>query len=73
MKTMTCSQMGGTCDAKVQGATEDEMMKNGMMHLEEAHPEMAATIKATPMDDPMMKEWGEKFHTDFEATPEDGE
>lgn len=65
--------MGGMCDAKVQGATEDEMMGNGMIHLEKAHPEMAATIKATSMDDPMMKEWGEKFHADYEATLEDAE
>lgn len=70
---MTCSQMGGMCGQNVHGATEQEMIKNGMVHLEEAHPEMAATIKATSMDDPMMKEWSEKFHRDFEATPEDAE
>ena len=47
------------------------MMMNGMKHLEEAHPEMAADIKAMPQDDPAMVEWGKKFHADFEALPED--
>lgn len=70
MKTMTCRQMGGMCDTQVHGATEDEMMGNGMRHLEEAHPEMAANIKAMPMDDPKMVEWSQNFHADFAALPE---
>ena len=70
MKTMTCAQMGGMCDTAVHADTENEMMMNGMKHLEEAHPEMATTIKTTPQDDPMMVEWGKKFHADFEATPD---
>lgn len=73
MKTMTCRQMGGMCDEPIKGADENEMIQNGMEHLKVAHPEMAQTIKDTPADDPMMKEWGEKFHADFEATPEDAE
>ncbi len=70
MKMMTCAQMGGQCDAEITGATENEMIANGMKHLEEAHPEMAATVKAASPEDPMMKAWGEKFHKDFEAAPE---
>ena len=65
MKTLTCKQMGGPCDAKIQGATADEMLKNGMMHLESAHPQMAADVKKTPMNDPKMKEWNEKFIIKF--------
>ena len=71
MKTMTCSQLGGMCEEKIQGATENELMGNGMKHLEVAHPEMAETVKTMPQDDPMMVEWSKKFHTDFEAAPED--
>jgi predicted small metal-binding protein len=70
MKTMTCAQMGGMCDEKITAATEDEMMKKGMVHLEAAHPEMAANIKAMPADDPKMLAWGEKFKADWAATPE---
>lgn len=67
---MTCAQMGGECDAEITGSTADEMMANGMKHLEEAHPKMAADVKAASPDDPMMKAWGEKFAKDFEAAPE---
>lgn len=65
MKTMTCAQMGGPCKAKVTGNTPEEMLKNGMQHLEKAHPEMAAKVKATTRDDPMMKEWNKKFMEDW--------
>ncbi len=71
MKTMTCQQMGGPCDKKIQGENIDEMRTNAMKHLEEAHPEMAADIKAMPKDDPKMTEWDTKFTADYEATPED--
>ncbi len=71
MKTMTCKQMGGPCDANISGATSEEMMNNGMMHIEKAHPDMAAKIKAMPKDDPKMMEWNEKFMKDWENTPED--
>ena len=67
MKTMTCAQMGGPCEAKITGDTPEEMMANGMKHLEQSHPDMAATVKATPKDDPMMIGWNEKFMKDWEA------
>ncbi len=67
---MTCAQMGGMCEAEVMGATPDEMMANGMNHLEESHPEMAASIHSMAEDDPMMVAWNEKFTKDFEAAPE---
>ncbi len=62
--------MGGMCETAVTGNTAEEMMSNGMAHLEEAHPEMAANVKAMPKDDPKMVEWNEKFMKDWEAAPE---
>jgi predicted small metal-binding protein len=70
MKTMTCAQMGGPCDHAMTAATAEEMMNMGMAHIEQAHPEMAADIKAMPQDDPKMKAWYEKFMADWETTPE---
>ena len=67
---MTCAQMSGPCDAKITGSTPDEMIANAMKHLEAAHPQMAADVKATPKTDPMMVAWSEKFATDFAAAPE---
>ena len=71
MKTMTCAHMGGMCEAKISGGTPEEMTKNGMAHIEAAHPEMAADIKAMSQDDPKMVEWHKKFMADFAALPED--
>lgn len=70
MKKMTCAQMGGPCEAEITGATQDEMTANGMTHIREAHPEMAADIEAMPKDDPKMVEWQEKFTAAWDATPE---
>jgi predicted small metal-binding protein len=67
---MTCRSMGGECDAEIMGATPEEMMMNGMKHLEEAHPQMAADVKAADRNDPKMVEWSQKFAQDFEAAPE---
>ena len=71
MKTMTCADLGGPCEEKISGNTPDEMMANGMAHLEEAHPEMAADVKGTPPDDPTMAEWNRKFKERWANTPED--
>jgi len=67
---MTCRDMGGMCDASMSASTNDEMMQKGMEHLESAHPEMAANIKAMPKDDPKMVEWSKKFDADWAAAPE---
>jgi predicted small metal-binding protein len=70
MKTMTCAQLGGPCEEKISGNTADELMANGMKHLEAAHPQMAADVKAAPKDDPKMVEWSNKFKADWENTPD---
>jgi predicted small metal-binding protein len=70
MKTMTCAQMGGECDAKLTGATAEEIIMNGMKHLEEAHPQMAADIKSMSATDPAMVAWSGKFQKDFDAASE---
>ena len=36
MKTMTCAQLGGTCDLPLQGATADEVIQLQDKHLKEA-------------------------------------
>jgi predicted small metal-binding protein len=73
MKTLTCAQMGGPCDAKISGNSKEEIVMNGMKHLEEAHPEMAADVKAMPQDDPKMKEWDTKLDKDLAEAPEESE
>jgi predicted small metal-binding protein len=70
MKTMTCSQMAGPCDHAMTAATSDDMIKQGMEHMEAAHPTMAADIKMMPQDDPKMVAWYEKFMKDYNSAPE---
>lgn len=64
--------MGGMCGEMMHAETEDGMIAEGMKHLEVAHPEMAESIKSLDRNDPMLVSWAEKFHTDWENTPEDG-
>ncbi len=70
MKTITCRQMGGMCDEAISGNTPDEIMMTGMKHVEVAHPDMAASIKAMPKDDPKMVEWSQTFMKTWAETPD---
>lgn len=62
--------MGGMCDHAMTASSEDEMMMKGMQHLEEAHPEMAKSVKEMSPEDPGMIEWVQKFKADYAAAPE---
>lgn len=68
MKTLTCSQMGGPCNAPISGNSFEEISDNGMKHLQQAHPEMAEQMKN------MTKEegdaWAAKVMPMYEAAPE---
>ena len=66
---MTCAQMGGPadCNTMITGNTAEEMAMNGMKHIEESHPEMAADIKAMSKED--TDKWMAEFQTKFDAAP----
>jgi hypothetical protein len=70
MKQITCPAMGGPgiCTTVFTGSTPEEIVANAMKHVEEAHPEMVAGIKA------MSKEENDKWMTGvrekFAALPE---
>jgi hypothetical protein len=75
MKTMTCRQMGGACDAVIEGNTVGEMMQNGAKHLHESGEE--GDKKALEMMNDMQgkpeeqKTWEEDFKSKFAQLPED--
>ena len=75
MKTMTCRQMGGPCDAPITGSTADEMMANGAAHVhsmdDEDHKKVLAMMEEMQANPESGKEWNEKFAADFENLPED--
>lgn len=72
MKTMTCRDMGGPCDAKMSANTPEEMMKMGGDHVmsmkDEAHLKIAGDMqKMTPEAN---KEWQVAFMKKWAAAPD---
>ena len=80
MKTMTCKQLYGPCDALIHGETAEEMMENSKKHAMEMvakgdmlHIEAMNAMKKQHMnmDSESVKQFMEKFQKDFAAQPED--
>ncbi|OGM22836.1 hypothetical protein A2961_01570 [Candidatus Woesebacteria bacterium RIFCSPLOWO2_01_FULL_39_21] len=80
MKTMTCKQLYGPCDALIHGATAEEMMENSKKHAMEmvakgdkVHIDAMEVMKNQHMNmnPEAVKQWMEKFHADFATQPKD--
>ena len=80
MKTMTCKQLYGPCDALIHGATAGEMITSSQKHAMEMvakgdtlHIEAMNAMKKQHMnmDPEAMKQWMTKFQNDFAAQAED--
>ena len=80
MKTMTCKQLYGPCDALIQGETAEEMMENSKKHAmemvakgDDAHINAMKAMGESHknMDEEAVKQWMQKFQNDFTAQPED--
>ena len=78
MKTMTCRQMGGPCDAQLHGMTAEEMMSSGAAHVkmmaekgDEGHKKVLAMIEEMQKNPESGKEWNEKFMKNFAALSEE--
>lgn len=68
MKTLTCKELGGTCDQKVSAATWDDMVKAMTRHVMEKHPNVAKQMEKMHNQDP--KQWGREMKPKFDAAPE---
>ena len=72
MKKMTCKEMGGVCDAEIQGETAEEMMENGKNHVhgatDEEHQGIVKQMEA--MSDEEKAGWAEGIKAKFDATAE---
>lgn len=77
MKTISCKQMGGPCEAKIQGNSPEEIMQKGGVHVNE----MAAKgdeghIKAKQMMDAAgnnpneLKKWQDEFMQTYNMASE---
>jgi predicted small metal-binding protein len=65
MKTMTCRQLGGTCDQKLSADTWEEMVQAMTKHVMETHPHVAQEMEKMHHDDP--KKWGKEMKPKWDA------
>jgi hypothetical protein len=78
MKTMTCKQMGGPCDAPFQGKTADEVIKAQDDHLkemvagdDETHKSARKSMQERWKRPLSGMKWYMKTKKDFAALPDD--
>ena len=78
MKTMTCSQMGGPCDAPFHGNTADDVIKMQDKHLkemvakgDETHQSALKAMQARWKNPLKGMGWYIKTQRAFAALPED--
>jgi len=78
MKTMSCKQLGGTCDESFTANTFEEMVelsKNHGMQMFQAqdadHLKVMADMKALMEKPGAMEEWFAQKRKEFEEHPED--
>ena len=68
MKTMTCRELGGSCDQKLSAETWDEMVKTMTKHVLDKHPDVAQRMEKMHSEDP--KRWGREHRPKWDAAPE---
>jgi predicted small metal-binding protein len=68
MKTMTCKDLGGTCDQKLTAGSWDEMVKAMTKHVMEKHPDVAKQMERMHKEDP--KKWGSEMKPKWDAAAE---
>lgn len=78
MKTMTCRQMGGPCDARFQGEKADEVIKAQDRHLkemvaggDETHESALKTMRGRWKNPVAGMGWYRKTKKAFAALPDD--
>jgi len=64
MKTMTCRELGGTCDQRLSAESWEEMVKTMTRHVMEKHPDVAKQMEQMHNEDP--KKWGREMKPKWE-------
>jgi predicted small metal-binding protein len=67
MKSMTCGQLGGTCDQQLSANSWDEMVKVMTRHVMEKHPDVAKSMQRMHNADP--QKWGREMRPKWDAAP----
>jgi predicted small metal-binding protein len=68
MKTMTCKELGGTCDQKLSADSWDGMVKKMTEHVMAEHPDVAKKMEQMHNDDP--KKWARETKPKWDAAKE---
>ena len=68
MKTMTCRELGGSCDQTLSADSWDDMVKTMTDHVMKNHPDVAEKMKAMHEKDP--KAWDKEMKPKWDAAPE---
>ena len=78
MKTMTCKELGGSCEQKFQAETFDEMAELSKKHgtemflkKDEAHLKAMEKMKALMQSKEDMQKWFETKRKEFDSLPHD--
>jgi hypothetical protein len=77
MRKMTCKEMGGSCEAIIEGNSAEEMVANGAKHLtemsekDEGHKKDKEVMDEAQKDPEHGKIWFEEFKVKFDALPEE--
>ena len=68
MRTLTCRELGGACDAKLSAKSWEEMVMTMTKHVIEKHPEVAKHMEQMHNQDP--KKWGREMKPKWDAAQE---
>lgn len=70
-KTVTCRELGGTCDEQFSGSTFNEIMQKGGAHMmgDEAHKDAIMSMEERTGEN--KEQWMERMQEEFNAKPED--
>jgi predicted small metal-binding protein len=68
MKTMTCRQLGGSCDQALSAETWNEMVKTMTKHVMENHPDVARKMEKMHEEDPT--KWSKEMQPKWDAAKE---
>jgi predicted small metal-binding protein len=78
MKTMTCRDLGGACDIKLQAETFGEILELSMQHgiemmqqNDESHTKAIQNMKEIMQNPVTMNEWLAMKKAEFDALPDD--
>lgn len=67
MKTMTCRELGGTCDQQLSADSWSDMVQKMTAHVLNRHPDVAESMKKMHEQDPTA--WGREMKPKWDAAP----